>query len=428
MSIAVAMTASIARSADYYVSTSGDDNQTGNRTQPWRTIQKAASSVKAGDTVHVEPGTYHEKIMVTASGSKEEGFITFKGGNKAQIHGGKTEGRDIFCIEDANYIRVEGFELTGLKANDGSGIRVLGSAKSIELVNNVIHDIRGEDAMAITIYGTHPKNSIRDLLIEGNLIYDCEPAMSETLTLNGNVEHFRIINNTVRDVNNIGICMIGGEDWINPDRTKVTRNGLCKGNKVLRAKSNYGGGYGAGIYVDGGKDIIVEDNEVSGCDLGIEIGAENKGTVASGIIVRNNLIWRNEKAGLVIGGFEEGVGRVKNCTLTGNYCFENDQHEDTNGELWIQWASENTITKNVFWAGKDGLVSQIHQGGIKGNVLDENTYYTAADKEDITFIWPQKNLNSFSDYQQESGLDKNSTFSLPAWHPKLPDNIKPAKE
>ena len=61
---------------------------------------------------------------------------------------------------------------------------------------------------------------ISDLVIDGNEIYDCEPATSEALTLNGNVDGFAVTNNVVRDVNNIGIDFIGGETDIQPDPTQ----------------------------------------------------------------------------------------------------------------------------------------------------------------------------------------------------------------
>ena len=41
-----------------------------------------------------------------------------------------------------------------------------------------------------------------------------------------------------------------------------------------------GGGFAGGVYVDGGKDIIVEINTITGSDVGLEIGCENAGFIA----------------------------------------------------------------------------------------------------------------------------------------------------
>ena len=93
-----------------------------------------------------------------------------------------------------------------------------------------------------------------------------------------------------------------GVVWLEEaDDTKVARNGIVRGNTVLRANEQ-GGGYAGGIYVDGGKDILIERNVVSGSDLGIEIGAENSGIITSGVIVRDNVVYANEKVGIVFGG------------------------------------------------------------------------------------------------------------------------------
>lgn len=42
----------------YYVSPSGNDKNPGTETQPWQTIQKAADTLVAGDTVYIKEGFY----------------------------------------------------------------------------------------------------------------------------------------------------------------------------------------------------------------------------------------------------------------------------------------------------------------------------------------------------------------------------------
>ena len=104
---------------------------------------------------------------------------------------------------------------------------------------------------------------------------------------------------------------------------------MVRGNTVLRANSSYGGGYAAGIYVDGGRDIVIENNVVAECDLGIEIGAENAAITTENVTVRNNVVSRNEKAGIVFGGYDEAVGRVESCMFLGNTLWENNTVGET---------------------------------------------------------------------------------------------------
>src|ERR1700689_2539710 len=66
-----------ARCATSYVSTSGKDTNSGTITSPWRTLQHAANSVKAGDTVYVRAGVYKEVVSIPSSGSASAGYITF---------------------------------------------------------------------------------------------------------------------------------------------------------------------------------------------------------------------------------------------------------------------------------------------------------------------------------------------------------------
>src|SRR5205823_6957734 len=135
--------------------------------------------------------------------------------------------------------------------HDGSGVRLTGAGSNITITNNVIHDLTGENAMGVSVYGTSTTAAFSDLTIDGNDIHDCMAAASEALTLVGNVTQFAVTNNVVHDINNIGIDLAGGEKDINPDPTLVARNGEVSGNTVYHARSIYGGGFAGGIYIDG---------------------------------------------------------------------------------------------------------------------------------------------------------------------------------
>ncbi len=359
-----------ARATVYVVAESGGD---------FTVIQDALDIAVAGDTVQVrEKATpYSEKLTFPASGSVGGGPITLEAfpGEHPIVDGTGVAGANMILIDTKSYIIVRGLVLrNNLGVNDGSGIRVLGSGSHIELRDNEIHDILGSDAMGITVYGTDA-TPISDLIIDGNEIYDCEPAQSEALTLNGNVTDFEVTSNTVRDVNSIGIDFIGGETDIQPNPTLVARNGLVRGNTVTRANANYGGGFGAGIYVDGGRDIVIENNVSTENDLGIEIGAENAGTVTSGIIVRNNLVYANEKVGIVFGGFQASVGRVRDCLFLNNSLFGNDTLGEGLGELWIQYAEDNLIRNNILY-GTDQNVLIYSENGNVNNALDYNLFFS----------------------------------------------------
>lgn len=183
-----------------------------------------------------------------------------------------------------------------------------------------------------------------------------------------------------------------------------------RGNTVLRARSSYGGGFAAGIYVDGGRGIVVEHNLVSESDLGIEIGAENPGIVASGIVVRNNVVWRNDKAGIVFGGFAAGVGRVRDSVFRNNTTWENDTLGTGFGELWVQFAEDNVVRQNVFVAAAGGVLLSSENGNV-GNALDWNLWWAPAPGG--TFVWQGTAHATFAAFQAATGQDANGLFAAP---------------
>ena len=380
------------------------------------TIQRALDQARPGDLIQVRDtaGPFFEKIFFPRSGNRNKGFITLTAfpGHAPILDGTGVSGSDMVRINSKSYIRLIGFEIrNNLGVNDGSGVRIVGAGSHIEIRDNRIHDMRGRDAMGITVYGTSRTASIREIVIDGNEIFDVEPARSEALTLNGNVERFAVTNNIVRDVNSIGIDFIGGETDINPDPTKVVRNGVCRFNQVHRANANYGGGFAGGIYVDGARNIIIENNIVTGSDLGIEVGAENRGVVASGIIVRNNVVYKNEKSCLVFGGFDASAGRVRNSQFLHNTCYGNDTLATAFGELWIQYAEDNAVRGNIFnGLGEELLFSE---GGNVDNTVDYKVWYSPEGAGSVTFTWQGTTYDSYESYRSASGQDAHSSFRNP---------------
>ena len=265
--------------------------------------------------------------------------------------------------------------------------------------------------MGITVYG-NSITPITNLIIDGNEIYDCEPAQSEALVLNGNVSGFLVTSNYVHDVNNIGLDFIGGEAMCPDPAQDAARNGVVRWNRVARSRSNYGGGFGAGIYVDGGRDIIIENNTVTESDLGLEVGAENPGIIATNIIVRNNLLYRNDKIGLVFGGFDVTRGRVRFCQFQNNTLWNNDTLRTGNGELVIQYAETNTVRNNLLWANGQNRALTAGSGSI-GNVLDYNLWFSDGATNVTSFVVGATLYSGFASYRAGTQQDAHSLFAPP---------------
>jgi cysteine-rich repeat protein len=386
------------------------------------TIQSALDAAQPGDTIVVRAGVYFEKLRVTQGGSPGS-FVTLQAhpGETVVLDGTGVPGANMIAIESKSWVRIQGFEIrNNLNVRDGSGIRITGSGSHIEIRQNRIHDMRGRNAMGITVYGTQAQ-PLSDLVIDGNEIFDCEPAPSEALVLNGNVTNFSVTNNFVHDVNNIGIDLIGGERDIQPDPAKVARLGVVRGNRVLRARSIYGDGFAAGIYVDGGQDITIENNFVAQCDLGIEVGAENAGIVARNITVRSNVLMRNDKAGLAFGGYAPQVGRVENCLFENNTLYQNEQLWSGFGEIWIQWATNNVVRNNLVVAGRQNLLLTTSPGAT-ANTIDFNLWFGPSSAGQSGWVWQGNEVIGFAAYRAASGQDGHSVFADPLlWAPQQGD-------
>ncbi len=108
----------------HYVSISGNDNNTGTLSQPWRTITYAASQVQPGDTVYVRGGTYNEQVIIDSDGNADN-WITFINylGETPIIDGSfldlSLDG--LVRIGDANYIVFDGFYVTN---SDNFGVYI----------------------------------------------------------------------------------------------------------------------------------------------------------------------------------------------------------------------------------------------------------------------------------------------------------------
>ena len=66
-------------SADYYVSPTGNNGNSGSQASPWLTIQYAVDNVAAGDNIYVRSGTYTEQIeLFEIAGASATDTIIFQ--------------------------------------------------------------------------------------------------------------------------------------------------------------------------------------------------------------------------------------------------------------------------------------------------------------------------------------------------------------
>ncbi|AGP35876.1 right-handed parallel beta-helix repeat-containing protein [Sorangium cellulosum] len=353
-----------------------------------RTIQAGLDAAAAGDTVLVKAGTYRENVSFGRSGTAAAGCITLQGETGAILDG---TGRDGAGIEIASksYIRVAGMTVQHFKGADTPiGISASGSSSFLEIRDNVVHHIESsEDAHGIAVYGTSA-TPMTDILIDGNEIRDCKLGSSESLVLNGNVTNFVVSRNEVHDNDNIGIDFIGFEG-VGPSGSDQARNGVCVDNVVYNITSAQNPAYDGersadGIYVDGGRNIVIERNKVDNSDIGIEVASEHRGRTTSNITVRNNFVSRSYQGNIMVGGYSTSVGSAASIAVLNNTLVQ-----ATGGEIILQNNSDGVLIQNniLYAKARNAYVSS---GRNNRNVrVDNNIFFGASQTSAGAFTDPR---------------------------------------
>ena len=418
--------------ASYYVSKSGSDANSGSENEPWLTIQFAVNNVDAGDTVIVKEGLYNELITFNKSGSETEGHIVLMNypGSKPIIDGTNLQGSNswpqgLVRIINRSYIKVIGFEIRNYITSNGNqfpaGIWIRGTSRHIELINNEIHHIEqnanNAGAHGIAVYGTSGNSSVNNILIEGNVVRDCVLGWSESLVLNGNVENFIVWNNVVHDNNNIAYDFIGHEGECPVPELDQARNGLVVGNIAYNIDSRGNPAYGNdasanGFYVDGGKDIIIEQNEAYNCNIGFELASEHGGKSTSGIILRNNYVHNNTVVGIAIGGYDRHRGTTVDCQIVNNTLYNNNNGNFSWGaEILLQYYCENNLFRNNIIYSKSNIPIIDHATSTgSNNSFDYNLFYSAGTP---VWNWGSGRYTDLDSYKNASGEDSNSFYADP---------------
>ena len=390
--------------SSFYVSTSGNDSNPGTQAAPWRTIQHAEDTARAGSTVNVRGGIYEELVSINTSGNATDGFITFRSyrGETAVLeaeHFTPSGRSGVLKIDNKSYVRIEGFEIRNYRTAEHRltplGISIMGAGSHIVLLRNNVHHIeqtfngrdapgRGGNGFGIAVYGTDARTPITELVIDGNEVHHLKTGSSESLVVNGNVTNFRITHNVVHDNNNIGIDVIGFERTAPDPAVDQARDGVVNGNLVYDITSRGNPAYGNdessdGIYVDGCTRILIEQNVIHDVDFGIELASEHKDRATSYITARNNLIYHCHTAGVSIGGYAPERGHTDHSTVVNNTLYDNDTSGTGSGEFQMQWnMADNIFANNIVYAGPRCLITVSKSQFERSQppvTIDHNLYY-----------------------------------------------------
>ncbi len=341
-------------------------------------IQNAIDKAAANTTIIVR-GKHSELLRIRKDN------ITIKGESAVLNGKGQVQEGDLIDITGSNIV-IDGLELTGFYLEKPSSsesvgaIRINPNSHNVHIINCDIHDLGCKynfnsisEAKKFNGHGISVKGKkdqpTTNITISNNKVHNLATGRSECVVLNGNVQYFTISDNYIYDNDNIAIDCAGGykfedengnaEEYRKFDWSRngeVTRNyvsrissKIFKNAGYLKDDGTYGGG-SDGIYVDGGRDIWIHENYVTGCDIGIEVASEIHGWTAEGVLVERNLVINNDQyAGFAIGGSNAD----SNGVATGNTIRYNTIiNSGIQHCLIIKTAKDNHINNNIFIADK----------------------------------------------------------------------------
>jgi len=323
-----------------YVAPTGSDSNPGTEALPWRTIQKAADTLVAGDTVYIKAGTYHERVIAQNSGNAS-GAITYAAypGATVTIDGSgitlPVDQAGLFEVSNKSHIRISGLRVINARPNaDNAGI-LINNSSYITVEKNSTYNTMSS---GIGVWGSD------HVVIDGNtVVLACNGGFQECITIAG-TDTFEVKNNEVDQCRKESIDAKDGAS-----NGKVYRNHAHDGVAV-------------GIYVDAWDkhtfnievfQNVVHDINADGFDVASEMGG-----LLENVSIYNNIAYHNRYVGAVIS--INGPGGAQGRPMNGVYVINNTFYN--NG--WETWgggiAVDNPDAESVV---------------IRNNIASQNLYF-----------------------------------------------------
>lgn len=389
-------------SATYYVATDGNNASAGTATYTaWATMDKATSTMVAGDTTYVRGGTYRENTVVfDNSGNADDGYITLMAypGETPTIDGSTHAGGafvPVLYADGKSYIIVDGIDVTGTAM--GISFAFAGPGSNIILRNGEVSGHTGN--MAIWIVGDGALKRLTNVTVDNMYVHNCNTGSYEAIRFDKNVRYFKAVNCRTANNTNIGIDAVGWQKnfELNP------MYGLFQGNTCT------GSAAGNGLYGDGASRLIIQHNKSYSNSYGVSIGAETDGDTQTGSGMRYNVVYKNLNAGLTLGNGTLTKGRVQDCwafhntfvnnTATAN-CHDLAVNYTLTGQMWgnnIIYSDDNTTFKTIYSKGFFSDTNSI--------TANYNRYFPT----DAVFESVQGNSAGFDAYQTRANPNESAS-------------------
>ena len=347
----------------YFVAPNGDDTNSGTEAQPWKTLQKAANTLIAGDTVFVKAGNYNERVIVQNSGTAGHPVVFSKYQDDTVIIDGTgiswgANWNGLFDISDKTHIQITGLQVMH---SDYAGFWIENSGY-ISIENCYTYDSFSSGI------GVWNSNNIR---IDNNEIeLACNDGEQECISIaksyNCDVFENHIHNNGQGTNGGEGIDVKQGSHDIN-----VYKNLVHHLNNRL------------GIYADAWDlhtyNINIYQNVIHHCsETGLAVASENGGLIEN-VKIFNNIIYLNKYGGIELGSWSDagfnGEKPIENIQIINNTCYKNGAYDNGWGygiEIDNPDANNIIIRNNICSENNAQIaIQQIEGEGI----VDHNLFF-----------------------------------------------------
>lgn len=347
-----------------FVSPQGDDANDGSRQKPWKTFQHAADQARAGDTVYLFSGVYHERVKLKHSGEPGRP-ITFAAyaGHVPIIDGADPtphSHRALLDTQKQHHLRITGLWFRNSMHHEDIGVHLRQS-----------QHVRFDHCLVMQTEGSSIKVSgCKFAEIDHNeFTLACQPGGEETVTVNG-CEDTVVHHNHVHHTGHEGIDVKAGGTRIRIHDNHVhhvERQGL------------YADAWHAPVH-----DVHFYNNRVHDCMFGIAACAEDGGKLYD-IHFYNNLVYNNRGPGLVVAdwGSAGKSHEVRDLYFVNNTVVNNGnggRNELWGGGMYFEHAgAKNLVVRNNILSGNPQGQIKIQNGKkpqswvIENNLIDGPT-------------------------------------------------------
>ncbi len=267
----------------YYVAPSGDDTNPGSLERPWRTIQKAADSLVAGEVVLIRQGVYSERVRPKNSGKAGEEIVYMAyPGEHAVIDGQELPLPDdlagLFEIDHQKYLRVSGLHVINSRPYADNAAILVVNSEHITIENNTTLNTASS---GIGVWHS------QEIVIVGNTVEQAGVRGGQECITVAASSGFEVRENHVVDCQKEGI-----------DAKDGSFHGVIVHNVVDHPRA-------VGIYVDAwdkptgdliiSRNIVFDSVESSGLAIASEMGG-----LLTNVRVENNLAYHNHTYGIEV--------------------------------------------------------------------------------------------------------------------------------